>query len=123
MEAIPIKVSAGRMIKKVPNNMYLSGVDAGVCDCAVQTTKETLEEAIVFARNLPGLEQLHLFKKSWNIIKDIKPDIDVHNQEKWSEFCDYLLIFYCCRFIIFGTPMPIFSSEDQQKMLETAIHG
>lgn len=89
--------------KKGNKTLYVSGHDAGFPDLVVKTDEKTLR--ILLAQKGGAKE---VFGSVWRAIKNIKID-EVYQAggQDWKNFCDDIVIFLCCRQILFGTPIPV----------------
>ena len=93
----------GDISKKGNKTLYVCGHDAGFPDLIVKTDEKTLR---YYLKNKSHAKQI--FGTVWKAIKDVQIDkLYTKGGEDWDNFCDDIIIFMCCRQILFGTPIPI----------------
>ena len=107
VERIPHITGEGqiRTISKRGNKiLYVSGHDAGFPSLIVTTDEKTLRSGLRVTKS----DAKQVFGSVWRAIKDIKID-EVYQAggQDWKNFCDDIIIFLCCRQILFGTPIPV----------------
>ena len=94
----------GVISKKGNKTLYVCGHDAGFPTLAVKTDEKTLRTGLRVKKS----DAKQAFGSVWRAIKDIKID-EVYQAggQDWRNFCDDVVIFLCCRQILFGTPIPV----------------
>jgi hypothetical protein len=94
----------GTLSKRGNKVLYVCGHDAGFPDLIVKTDEKFLR----FALEQSKVKAKQVFGSVWRAIKDIKID-EVYQAggQDWQNFCDDVVIFLCCRQVLFGTPIPI----------------
>jgi hypothetical protein len=96
----------GDISLKGNKTLYVSGHDAGFPDLVVKTDEKTLRGLLTKSMNKSEAKQV--FGSVWKAIKGVQID-EVYQAggKDWQNFCDDILIFLCCRQILFGTPIPV----------------
>jgi len=88
--------------------IYISGHDAFLPDVVVRTTMECIR------RNMEQIskEEARLtFTTIWNAIKNVNTDeLYAEQGERWQDLMDDIVLYYVCRYKIFGTAFPVITS-------------
>jgi len=102
--------------------IVLSGHDAFHPDVMIRTTKKEIEEVMSEMDTIDKAKPY--FRQSWDRIKNINTDVlYVEGGEKWKDFLDDIVIYYCARFKLFGKPMPAVHTPEIKAMCEKIGKG
>jgi hypothetical protein len=108
-ERIPLITGEGPILNlsfKGNKTLYVCGHDAGFPDLVVKTDEKTLRGLLTRSKNKSDAKQV--FGSAWKAIKGVQIDeLYQRRGEDWQNFCDDIVIFLCCRQILFGTPIPV----------------
>ena len=100
----PLRTTEGRIVEVIPDTILISGHDAYHPNVGVRTTKKKLLKLLSQPKN----EAIIVFTSVWEVIKNANVDkLYRLGGKAWSDFCEDIVIYYACRFILFGTPIPV----------------
>ena len=104
----PLKNGAGFVLNEanpIPETLYISGEDCFKKGVVVQTTRKYIKELMdMTTKNDAKI----IFPQVWGALKNTDTDtVYARGGEEWSNFMDDIIIYYVCRFKLFGTPMPM----------------
>lgn len=95
------------------SQMYLYGEEAGFPLVLVKYDWKIYDD---FVNSISKTSARKVFGQVWPILKKTTmDDVAAWSEEggqEWSDFCDDIAIFYACRFVLFGTPVPLASFRD-----------
>ena len=106
---IPMWVTGGDMsqasLEKLDTTCYLvSGADVFCPDVVVRTTKKEITEMM---NEFSADDCRKVFPQVWKVIKNTNTDaLYTAGGRPWANFMEDILIYYVCRFKLFGTPIP-----------------
>jgi hypothetical protein len=100
----PLRTAEGTVIDHMPAQLLVSGHDAFHPDVIVQTTSSELNHML---QTTSKEEAKLLFPLVWSAIKNVEPSI-LHGRggKAWSNFCSDIILYYVCRYQLFGTLIP-----------------
>jgi hypothetical protein len=101
---------------EINGEIVLSGHDAFHPDVMIRTTKKEIEDVMGEMDTMDKAK--HYFRQSWDHIKNINTDVlYVDGGEKWKNFLNDIVIYYCARFKLFGKPMPAVYTPYMKEMI------
>lgn len=107
IERIPHITGEGTILsvsKRGNKDLWVSGHDAGFPELVVKTDEKFLRFAIKQSK----VKVKQVFGSVWRAIKDVKlEEVYAKGGKDWENFTSDVLIFLCCRYVLFGTPIPI----------------
>jgi len=106
-ERIPHITGEGKIeqiSKRGNKTLYVSGHDAGFPDLIIKTTEKDLRDLL----KCKPKDAKHIFGNVWKVLKEVKID-EVYQRggQEWFDFNNDVVIFLCCRQVLFGTPIPV----------------
>jgi hypothetical protein len=116
----PLKNEAGFVLNEanpIPETLYISGADCFKPDVFVQTTRTHIKELMdMTTKNDAKI----IFPQVWGALKNTNTDtVYARGGEEWDNFMEDILIYYVCRFKLFGTPMPSAFAEGMPQLSES----
>ena len=115
----PLKNETGVVLSEasVPETLYISGADCFKPDVFVQTTHAHIKELMeMTTKNDAKI----IFPQVWGALKNTNTDtVYARGGEDWDNFMEDILIYYVCRFKLFGTPMPSVGAEGFPQLSES----
>jgi hypothetical protein len=103
----PLKNGDGIVIddKDIPETLYIAGADCFKEDVIVKTTGKEVKDLM---DGTSKDEAKVIFPSVWNTIKNANTDkLYARGGKAWANFCNDIIIYYVCRYKLFGTPMPM----------------
>lgn len=106
--SIPLKTAGGVVLniddEPAGKIIEISGCDAFMPDVIVRTTVGCIRRTM---KEMSKKEARHTFTGVWNAIKNVNTDeLYAEQGERWQNLMDDILLYYICRYKIFGTPFP-----------------
>jgi hypothetical protein len=105
--AIPLHTEGGVRVarEELPERIFLSGKDCFLPDVLVSTTRKEIEDMV---NTTSKADAKIIFPRVWNAIKKIDTDaVYRRGGADWNNLMNDVLIYYVCRYRLFGTPMPM----------------
>ena len=113
-----IKVFDQQTQEDFEDDIYLTAVevDERYEDIIVSTTKKVIEDCLKEIESSSKEDKLFFLYKSRKCAREVDID-EIYNDggQKWRNFCDDVLIYYCLRFILFDMHFPIIRLSQEDK--------
>lgn len=116
----PLKSGDGDVVDDIKEvemdgEIVLSGHDAFHPDVMIRTTRKEIDDCM--SEIDTNTKAKHCFRQSWDRIKVVNTDaLFVEGGEKWKDFLEDIVCYYCARFKLFDKPMPAVFSPEMEKM-------
>lgn len=114
----PLKNETGVVLSEAstPETLYISGTDCFKPDVFVQTTHKHIKDLMEMTTKN---DAKRIFPQVWNVLKNTDTDtVYARGGGDWDNLMEDIIIYYVCRFRLFGTPMPSVSGEGLPQLSE-----
>jgi len=115
----PLKNETGTVLSEAstPEILYISGADCFKPDVIVQTTHKEIKKIM---NDISKNDAKTIFPQVWGALKNTDTDTAyARGGKEWDNLMEDIIIYYVCRFKLFGTPMPSVSAEGMPQMSES----
>ena len=115
----PLKNETGTVLSEAstPEILYIAGTDCFKEGVFVQTTHTHIKELMT---DISKADAKIIFPQVWWALKSTDTDTAyARGGEQWALLMEDIIIYYVCRFKLFGTPMPSVSAEGMPQMSES----
>jgi hypothetical protein len=117
---IPLKNGDGFVLNEanpIPETLFISGADCFKDDVIVQTTRKEIMDLMDMTSKDDAKA---IFPKVWGVIKNTDTDtVYTRGGKAWANYMQDIIIYYVCRFKLFGTPMPMIEDPRIPKLSKT----